>query len=146
MTNEQIAVLKKLRDETGAIVAGTWYPACTPEQIAALTAITALAAGKWRCFHCDFATSDRIAAEIHFGDGEGSAPICLEWSKMTEDERLIVWADGEQQLLQAREDLAASEAKVKKLTEDIDAICTNWKDVCGWLEVRRAALKDANNE
>lgn len=45
----------------------------------------------WRCFHCDFATTDRNEAEAHFGDRddpEECKPICKWWDRMTEDERV----------------------------------------------------------
>lgn len=50
-----------------------------------------LAAIPWRCFHCDFITSDAAEAEAHFGerdDAEEFKPICKWWARMGDDERL----------------------------------------------------------
>lgn len=79
----------------------------------ALAQALADAKATWRCFHCGFETQDNVAAEIHFGDGEGAEAICLVWSKMTEDEKLNAWVGGEEQLLQARREAADAKADVK---------------------------------
>lgn len=57
----------------------------------------------WRCFHCDFVTSDRAEAQAHFGDrddAEEFKPICKWWASMSADEKLS-------QFQQALKDLEA---------------------------------------
>jgi hypothetical protein len=52
-----------------------------------------LAAIPWRCFYCDFITSNPEEAEAHFGerdDAEEFKPICKWWSQMDDQERLKV--------------------------------------------------------
>jgi hypothetical protein len=44
----------------------------------------------WRCFHCDFVTSDPEKAEAHFGDGDDASefvPVCRWWANSEDDER-----------------------------------------------------------
>ena len=44
----------------------------------------------WRCFHCDFVTSDPEEAEAHFGDCDDAGeftPLCKWWSNMNDQER-----------------------------------------------------------
>ena len=44
----------------------------------------------WRCFHCDFVTSDPAEAAAHFGDIEDAEefkPLCKWWSNMDDQER-----------------------------------------------------------
>lgn len=44
----------------------------------------------WRCFHCDFVTSDPAEAEAHFGerdDAEEFKPLCKWWRSMEDSER-----------------------------------------------------------
>ncbi len=44
----------------------------------------------WKCFFCEFETSDRETAEDHFGDrddAEEFKPICKWWDRMDGDER-----------------------------------------------------------
>lgn len=46
----------------------------------------------WRCFHCDFITTDRAEAEAHFGDrddAEEFKPICKWWSSITAEDKLF---------------------------------------------------------
>ena len=55
-----------------------------------------LAALPWRCFQCDFVTSDPEKALAHFGDrddGEEFKPICKWWANMDEHERLETLQD-----------------------------------------------------
>ncbi len=40
----------------------------------------------WRCFHCDFETSNRDEAKSHFGDS-GDPALCLFWASMDDAER-----------------------------------------------------------
>lgn len=55
----------------------------------------------WRCFHCDFITTDRAEAAAHFGDRDDAAeftPLCKWWTNITEDERQQALQDALQQL------------------------------------------------
>lgn len=45
----------------------------------------------WRCFGCDFYTTDYESAQAHFGerdDPEECKPICKWWDRLSEDERI----------------------------------------------------------
>jgi hypothetical protein len=55
-----------------------------------------LAATPWRCFHCDFITTDAAEAEAHFGDRDDASefkPVCRWWASLNEDERLKTFQD-----------------------------------------------------
>ena len=55
-----------------------------------------LSALPWRCFQCDFITSDREEALAHFGDcddGEEFKPICKWWAEMDDGERKRTFQD-----------------------------------------------------
>ena len=55
-----------------------------------------LAALPWRCFQCDFVTSDPDEASAHFGDrddGEEFKPICKWWANIDDHERLETLQD-----------------------------------------------------
>lgn len=44
----------------------------------------------WRCFHCNFATTDKAEAEAHFGDrddAEEFKPICKWWNGMDDEDK-----------------------------------------------------------
>jgi hypothetical protein len=60
-----------------------------------------LQAMPWRCFHCDFITSDPAEAAAHFGDRDDASefkPICKWWSWMDDHERLQTLQDTQRQL------------------------------------------------
>jgi hypothetical protein len=60
----------------------------------------------WRCYHCDFVTTDREQAKAHFGDRddpEETKPVCKWWFLMSEDERVGQLQDVIQQLNEERE-------------------------------------------
>lgn len=55
----------------------------------------------WRCFHCDFITTDRSEAAAHFGerdDAEEFTPICKWWANMPPEERAETLQDTLRQL------------------------------------------------
>lgn len=54
----------------------------------------------WRCFHCDFITSNRGKAEVHFGADSGSEALCV--LKASDDHLGVYIRDLEQQLDQYR--------------------------------------------
>ena len=43
---------------------------------------------EWRCFFCNFVTSDRAEAEAHFGSGDGEEALCVDWDNWSEKERV----------------------------------------------------------
>lgn len=43
---------------------------------------------EWRCFHCEFATSDAKEAAAHFGDRDDESPICVTWKELNADGKL----------------------------------------------------------
>lgn len=50
-----------------------------------------LSALPWRCFHCDFITSDAKEAAAHFGDrddAEEFKPLCKWWNRISNGERI----------------------------------------------------------
>lgn len=55
-----------------------------------------LAALPWRCYHCDFVTSNPDEAEAHFGDrddAEEFKPLCKWWDRMDAGERISTLQD-----------------------------------------------------
>ena len=49
---------------------------------------------EWRCFHCDFETSDRAEAAAHFGDPDEYEPLCRTWEQaVAEDRSLQLYQD-----------------------------------------------------
>jgi hypothetical protein len=82
----------------------------TPDQI--------LQSIPWRCFHCDFITSDPAEAEAHFGerdDAEEFKPICKWWDRMGEDERLFA-------LQTTIHDLTAEQEENYRLRKQIEGL------------------------
>jgi hypothetical protein len=50
----------------------------------------------WRCFFCDFATTNCDEAEAHFGDRDDTAefkPVCKWWANTDESERKYTLQD-----------------------------------------------------
>lgn len=85
----------------------------------------------WRCFHCDFATTNRRDAEAHFGDRDDAdefKPICKWWSNMDDAER--------------REQLQGVIRQMNDVTEDNDGLAER----TARSETREKALEDALRE
>lgn len=83
-----------------------------------------LAATPWRCFHCDFITSDREEARAHFGDiddAEEFTPMCKWWSNMPDDERKHVFQDLQKDLNREQEDNGNLRLKIEDLEERLDS-------------------------
>lgn len=75
----------------------------------------------WRCFFCDFITTDRAEAEAHFGDADEAEPLCKWWTSATEDQRLAT-LQGIQQELNAERDLNARlQTKVEALEYQVES-------------------------
>lgn len=79
----------------------------------------------WRCFHCEFETSERATAAAHFGerdDPEEFKPICKWWESLNADERIEALQDTLQQLNAERDSSESAEAKVLDLTTKLSAL------------------------
>jgi len=75
----------------------------------------------WRCFHCDFITSDRTEAQAHFGerdDAEEFKPICKWWANMDDQERKELFQD-----MVILQDISAEEnQKLREEIEDLEGM------------------------
>lgn len=81
-----------------------------PESVLETAEATPTLQDYWRCFHCDFATSNRAEAEAHFGDRDDTEefkPLCKWWQLMSEDERIGALQDTIQQLNEAHQEAVA---------------------------------------
>jgi hypothetical protein len=81
-----------------------------------------LAAMPWRCFQCDFVTSDPEEAAAHFGDrddGEEFKPICKWWARMDDAERLETMQDQVRELNRGAEELIKLRDHVEALEEQL---------------------------
>lgn len=108
------------------------------EEIPKLTKEEAiLAAIPWRCFHCDFVTSDREEARAHFGDcddAEEFTPSCKWWSNMDDQERkeqfqsLLAELNGEREATIEQIDRARdAERQIETLECRIAALTTDFQ-------------------
>ena len=80
----------------------------------------------WRCFHCDFVTTDPEEAQAHFGDrddAEEFKPICKWWAGMDDDERKHAFQDLQRALTREQEDGANQAERIRVLESTIAA----WK-------------------
>ena len=80
-----------------------------------------LEATPWRCFHCDFITSDRAEAQAHFGDrddGEEFKPICKWWDRMDDEERKEAFQDAMRDLNEG----AQENLNLREQVEDLEGI------------------------
>ena len=83
-----------------------------------------LAALPWRCFHCDFVTSDPAEALAHFGerdDAEEFKPICKWWDSLSENERKITLQDTLKQLRERDDELMRAQTKIEGLEYQVDS-------------------------
>ncbi len=75
----------------------------------------------WRCFHCDFITSDRAEAQAHFGerdDAEEFKPICKWWANMDDQDRKEQFQD-----MVILQDISAEEnQKLREEIEDLEGM------------------------
>ena len=79
----------------------------------------------WKCFHCGFETTDKAAAEAHFGDGEGESALCIFWYSMEDADRAQAYQEVIGELNQERKENIALTAGLKSLTEAYNN--TDWK-------------------
>ena len=78
-----------------------------------------LEATPWRCFHCDFITSDHAEAQAHFGDrddGEEFKPICKWWDRMDDEERKEAFQDAMRDLNEG----AQENMNLREQVEDLE--------------------------
>jgi hypothetical protein len=83
-----------------------------------------LAALPWRCFHCDFVTSDYAEALAHFGerdDAEEFKPICKWWDRLSEDERKETLQDTIKQLNERENEVMRQTTKIEGLEYQVDS-------------------------
>ena len=82
-----------------------------------------LEATPWRCFHCDFITSDHAEAQAHFGDrddGEEFKPICKWWDRMEDDgERITTLQDTIRELNNGADENMKLREEIECLEEQI---------------------------
>lgn len=72
----------------------------------------------WRCFFCDFVTTDNLEAAAHFGDRDDASefkPICKWWASMAADEKLST-------LQQTLKDLEAERREVDRQRVAIEGL------------------------
>jgi hypothetical protein len=84
-----------------------------------------LNATPWRCFHCDFITSDRAEAEAHFGDrddAEEFKPICKWWASMTVDDKLHHFQQALKDLEQERRETDRQRVAIEGLEYQVESI------------------------
>lgn len=77
----------------------------------------------WRCFFCDFITTDRAEAAAHFGDRDDpqeSTPLCKWWTSMQDDERVKQLQDTLQQLDAERDANYRLSTKVEALEYQVE--------------------------
>jgi hypothetical protein len=78
----------------------------------------------WRCFHCDFVTTDRATAAAHFGerdDPEEFKPICRWWENLAKDERVETLQDTLRQLNSERDENQSLRTKVDGLEYQVNS-------------------------
>lgn len=84
-----------------------------------------LAALPWRCFHCDFVTSDPADAQAHFGDRDDASefkPICKWWSNLSDDERKHSFQDLQRELTAAQDESDSLRVKVEGLEYQVGSM------------------------
>lgn len=84
-----------------------------------------LSAIPWRCFHCDFITSDPVEAQAHFGDrddGEEFKPICKWWDRMEAGERISVLQEALRDLEAERRQVNRQRVAIEGLTYQVDGM------------------------
>lgn len=99
----------------------------TPEKVKAeetkMDAI--LSAIPWRCFHCDFITTDYAEALAHFGDrddAEEFKPICKWWASISQEEKIEVLQATIKQLNQQYDENARQRTAIEGLEYQVDSI------------------------
>lgn len=84
-----------------------------------------LAAIPWRCFHCDFITTNPLEAQAHFGDrddAEEFTPICRWWASMTADDKLFQFQQALKDLESERRQNDSARVAIEGLTYQVDSV------------------------
>ena len=84
----------------------------------------------WRCFHCEFTTSDEAEAQAHFGDrddAEEFTPICKWWAEMDDTARKHQFQDLQKSLTRTQEHEADLEEQVRQLREALKRIAADFE-------------------
>lgn len=79
----------------------------------------------WRCFFCDFITTDRAEAAAHFGDRDDASelkPICKWWESMSQDERLKTLQGTHRELEAERRENISQRTAIDGLTYQVDGL------------------------
>jgi len=77
---------------------------------------------QWRCFHCDFVTSDRKEAMGHFGDMDDEYPVCVVWSDLNADEKVAEYASMGAELAAERDENTTLQHRIEGLEHQIAGI------------------------
>jgi hypothetical protein len=96
-----------------------------------------LQAMPWRCFHCDFITTDREEAEAHFGDRDDPTefkPICKWWASMSDDERIATLQDIIKQLNAEQRENMSQRTAIEGLTYQVDGLVNSIKSYAPFRE------------
>jgi hypothetical protein len=72
----------------------------------------------WRCFHCDFETSDRAEAQAHFGDDSDEPSLCIFWATMDDAARLHEYRQMVLELNATREEVFRLNAAIENESSD----------------------------
>lgn len=78
----------------------------------------------WRCFHCDFITSDPAEAQAHFGerdDAEEFTPICKWWSGVDDDERKHIFQELQRDLAREQDHNGHLRLEIENLEDKVGA-------------------------
>ena len=84
----------------------------------------------WRCFHCDFITTDPFEAQAHFGDrddAEEFKPICKWWASMTHEDKLLQFQQALKALEQERRETDRQRVHIEGLQYQADLIISQIK-------------------
>jgi hypothetical protein len=93
----------------------------------------------WRCFHCDFITSDPLEAAAHFGDrddAEEFKPLCNWWQRLAADERIATLQDTVKQLNAERSANDRQRVAIEGLEYQVDAIEASIKSYAPFRQCR----------
>lgn len=87
----------------------------------------------WKCFHCEFTTSDPIQAQAHFGDRDDASeftPLCKWWATMDDTERKHTFQEMNREIAYNQ----AEAYKAEKRAETAEAELTRLKGALAELD------------
>jgi hypothetical protein len=82
----------------------------------------------WRCFHCGFETSDRTAAEAHFGSSaydawdSGPAALCGWWHSVGDEHGAKALQDAQAELAAAQREAGEQDAMIARLRAEVEEL------------------------